>query len=146
VVTLSPWGLVRFLHVLAAIGWVGGQLVLSGVVLPVLRRRLRPNLRVPIIRETALRFAAVANMALLPTLLVTGVALAAHRGMTLAGLGDPGYGRTLAIKLVFVALSVVLAGAHGSLAVRRPRQARPLAIAGLVSSVAIVVFATALVP
>lgn len=144
--TLSPWGLVRFLHVLAAIGWVGGQLVLSAVVLPVLRRRLRPSLRAPLIRETALRFAAVANMALLPTLLVTGVALAAHRGVTPASLDDPGYGRTLAVKLLFVLLSVVLAGAHGFLAARRPRRARPLAVAGLVSSVAIVVFATALVP
>ena len=144
--TLSRWSLIRFLHVLAAIGWVGGQLTLSAVVLPVLRRRLSPDLRGPLIRETALRFAAVANMALLPVLLVTGVALAGHRGVAPGSLDDPGYGRTLAVKLAFVLLSVVLAGAHGFIAVRHPSRARPLAIAGLVSSVAIVVFATALVP
>jgi putative copper export protein len=144
--TISPWSLVRFLHVLAAMGWVGGQLTLTAVVLPVLRRRLSPDLGGPLIRATALRFAAVANMALLPVLLVTGIALGGHRGVTPGNLGEPGYGRTLAGKLVFVLLSVVLAGAHGFIAVRHPRRARPLAIAGLVSSAGIVVFATALVP
>jgi putative copper export protein len=143
---VSPWSLIRFLHVLAAMGWVGGQLALSAVVLPVLRRRLSPRQRGPLVRETALRFAAVANMALLPMLVVTGVALAWHRGVTPASLNDPGYGRTLAIKLVFVVLSVLLAGAHGFIAVQHPKRARPLAIAGLASSVVIVVFATALVP
>jgi uncharacterized membrane protein len=31
---------VRFIHVLSAMVWVGGQLLLSLLVLPVLRRRL----------------------------------------------------------------------------------------------------------
>lgn len=66
--------------------------------------------------------------------------------MTFGTLDDPGYGPLLGIKLVLVLVSVVLAAAHGILASKRPGQGRPLAIAGLASSVGIVVFATALVP
>jgi uncharacterized membrane protein len=144
--SVSSWSLVRCVHVLAAMGWVGGQLLLSGVVLPVLRGRLEPEARVQVIRATAHRFALVANVALLPALVGTGIALAWHRGVTVDGLGDAGYGRLLALKLVFVVVSVVLAAAHGVLAMSKPRVARPLAIAGLAASIAIVVFATALVP
>lgn len=144
--SVSGWSLIRFVHVLAAMGWVGGQLLLSVVVLPVLRQQLAPAVRGPLIRQTATRFAVVANTTLLPLLLVTGVALAWHRGVTLRTFDDGGYGRLLGIKLVLVAGSVALAAVHGIVATRRPRTARPLGIAGLASSIAIVVFATALVP
>ncbi|MCA1702978.1 MAG: DUF4149 domain-containing protein [Actinobacteria bacterium] len=143
---VSRWSLVRFVHVLAAMGWVGGQLFLSVVVLPVLRRTLDPDVRGPVVHRTAERFAAIANAALLPMLVVTGIMLAWHRGVTLASLDDAGYGRLLSIKLVLVVISVGLAASHGVLATRSPRRARPLAIAGLATSLGIVVFATALVP
>jgi putative copper export protein len=145
-VSVSAWSLVRFVHVLAAMGWVGGQLTLSAIVLPVLRRNPDPAARAPLIRETAMRFAFVANTTLLPLLLASGIALAWHRGVTFGTFDDPGYGRLLGIKLVLVVASVVLAAVHGVLATRRPRSARPLAITGLATSVGIVVFATALVP
>lgn len=144
--SVSGWSLVRFLHVLAAMGWVGGQLLLSVVVLPVLRAALPPELRGPVIRQAAQRFAVVANAVLLPVLLVTGITLAWHRGVTLGSLDDAGYGRLLGTKLVLVLMSIVLAAVHGMIALRNPRRARPLAIAGLATSIGIVVFATALVP
>lgn len=144
--SVTGWSLIRFVHVLCAMGWVGGQLLLSGIVLPVLRAELPVETRVPLIHHTARRFALIANVALLPLLLVTGIALAWHRGVTFGSFADAGYGRLLGIKLVFVGASVGLAAAHGVLASRRPSIARPLAIAGLFSSIAIVVFATALVP
>ena len=144
--SVTWWSLVRFVHVLAAMGWVGGQLLLSAVVLPVLRHRLDPEVRAPLVRATATRFAVVANVALLPVLLASGIALAWHRGVTLGTFDDPGYGRLLGIKLVLVVISIGLAAVHGVLATSRPRTARPLGIAGLASSMGIVVFATALVP
>ncbi|MGQ0618050.1 MAG: hypothetical protein ACT4PW_13850 [Acidimicrobiia bacterium] len=144
--TVNGWSLVRFAHVVAAMGWVGGQLLLSAVVLPVLRAEVAPAIRAPVVRPIARRFALIANALLLPTLLGTGVALAAHRGVTLATLGEAGYGRLLGLKLIFVASSIVLAVVHGTLATSRPRIARPLALASLASSLLIVVFATALVP
>jgi putative copper export protein len=145
-VSVNGWSLVRFAHVLAAMVWVGGQLLLSLVVLPALRAARAPVVIGPVIHSTAVRFAVLANVVLLPTLLVTGIALAWHRGVTFGTFDDPGYGRLLGIKLAFVVASVGLAGAHGVVATRRPRQARSLAMAGIGSSVAIVVFATALVP
>jgi putative copper export protein len=145
-VSVTWWSLVRFVHVLAAMGWVGGQLLLSAVVLPVLRHRLAPEVRAPLVRATATRFAVVANVALLPLLLASGIALAWHRGVTLGTFDDPGYGRLLGIKLALVVVSIGLAAVHGALATSRPRTARPLGIAGLASSMGIVVFATALVP
>ena len=144
--SVSGWSLVRFAHVVAAMGWVGGQLLLSAVVLPVLRAEVEPGIRGPLVRSTARRFALVANAVLLPTLLISGVALATHRGVTWGTFGDAGYGRLLGLKLIFVAASVVFAAVHGTLATSRPRIARPLALAGLASSLLIVVFATALVP
>jgi uncharacterized membrane protein len=39
---------VRFVHVLSAMVWVGGQLLLSLLVLPVLRRRLDAPSRAPL--------------------------------------------------------------------------------------------------
>jgi uncharacterized membrane protein len=144
--SVSGWSLVRFLHVLGAMGWVGGQLLFSVIVLPVLRRAADPPARGQLIEQIAKRFAMVANVILLPALLATGSALAWHRGVTLGSLGEPGYGRLLSTKLVLVLVSVIFAALHGVLARKGPRRARPLALAGLASSIAIVLFATALVP
>ena len=144
--SVTWWSLVRFAHVLAAMCWVGGQLLLSLVVLPVLRGHHEEAVREPLIRATAQRFALLANTVVLPMLVATGVALAWHRGVTFASFAHAGYSSLLAIKLVFVVASVSLAAVHGVLANRRPNRARPLAIAGLASSIGIVVFATALVP
>lgn len=144
--TVTAWSLVRFLHVTAAMVWVGGQLLLSAVVLPTLRAQLEPQVRGPLVRATARRFGTLANTVLLPLLLATGLALAYHRGVTLGTFNRPGYGRLLGIKLTLVVVSIVLAALHGVVATRDPRRARPLALTGLGSSLLIVVFATALVP
>ncbi|MGH9275028.1 MAG: hypothetical protein ACRDZU_10310, partial [Acidimicrobiales bacterium] len=79
--SVNGWSLVRFVHVTAAMGWVGGQLLLSLVVLPVLRAQLDAEARGPLVRVTARRFALVANAVLLPALLATGLALMWHRGV-----------------------------------------------------------------
>jgi putative copper export protein len=144
--TVSGWSLVRFVHVLSAMCWVGGQLTLTLLVLPVLRADIEPGIGRSIVRKTATRFGLVANVVLLPLLIGTGLALAAHRHVGWSTLSEDGYGRLLSIKLALVVVSIALAGLHGVLAARRGGGARPFALAGLASSVAIVVFATALVP
>lgn len=143
---MTGWAVVRFFHVLGAVGWVGGQLVLSAVVVPVVRARLGPGAdRTALLRDTGRRFAVVANGVLLPMLVFTGVALAVHRRVDFADLGGSTYGRLLATKLALVIASVALAGAHGVAARRNPALSRPLAIGGLLASVSILLFATALV-
>jgi uncharacterized membrane protein len=120
---------VRFVHVLSAMIWVGGQLLLSLLVLPVLRRRLDAASRAPPTREVGVRFGIFTVAIFLPVQIVTGIALAAHRGLTVSDLTEPGYGRTL-----------------GEVGRGQDRLARLLAIATLLGSVGVVLLATALVP
>ena len=142
---MTIWSLVRFLHVLGAVGWVGGQLTLSAVVVPAVRTHVEGGpQRVALMRDTGRRFARLANFGLLPVLVATGLALAGHRRIDFGGLGSSTYGRLFAAKLSLVAVSIVLAGVHGATA-GRSRASRLLAMAGLGAAVGIVLFATALV-
>ena len=68
-------------------GWVGGQLLLAGVVMPVVRAELPPHVRGPLIHHTARRFASLANFVLLPVLLVTGDEASCREGRQLLGDG-----------------------------------------------------------
>lgn len=143
---MTIWSVIRFLHVLGAIGWVGGQLALSTVVVPVVRRRVPARAdRAGLMQDTGKRFALLANAILLPTLITTGIALAVHRRIDFTDLVSSTYGKLFATKLTLVVASIGLAAAHGVTVRRTPRLSRPLAIAGLTASVSIVLFATALV-
>jgi uncharacterized membrane protein len=138
---------VRFVHILSAMVWVGGQLLLSLLVLPVLRRRLDAASRAPLTREIGIRFGIFTVAVFLPLQVATGIALAAHRGLTVSDLAEPGYGRTLGGKVVLFAVVLLISGLHG-VAVRRgqDRLARLLGIATVLGSVGVVLLATALVP
>ena len=137
----------RFVHVLSAMVWVGGQLLLSLLVLPVLRRRLDAASRAPLTREVGVRFGVFTVAIFLPVQIASGIALAAHRGLTVGDLAEPGYGRTLGEKLTLFAVVLVISGVHGAAVHRgQDRLARLLGIATLVGSVGVVLLATALVP
>jgi len=83
----------------------------------------------------------------LPLQILTGIALAAHRGMTLRSLAGPGYGQTLGEKVVLFAAVLLASGAHGVAVGRgQDRLARLLGIATLLGSVGVVLLATALLP
>jgi putative copper export protein len=147
---ITVWALVRFVHVVLAMAWVGGQLLLSLLVLPVLRRRLDAATRAPLTREVGIRFGVFTVAVFLPLQVLTGLALAAHRGVTLRSLAAPGYGRILGAKVVLFAVVLLVSGAHG-VAVGRgqdwlARLARLLGVATLLGSVGVVLLATALVP
>jgi uncharacterized membrane protein len=138
---------VRFVHVLSAMVWVGGQLLLSLLVLPVLRRRLDAASRAPLTREVGVRFGVFTVAIFLPVQIASGIALAAHRGLTLPDLGEPGYGRTLGEKVTLFAVVLLISAVHGMAVGRgQDRLARVLAVATLLGSVGVVLLATALVP
>jgi uncharacterized membrane protein len=144
---ISFWTLVRFVHVLSAMVWVGGQLLLSLLVLPVLRRRLDAASRAPLTREVGVRFGVFTVAVFLPVQIATGIALAAHRGVTVGDLAEPGYGRTLGEKVALFAVVLLISGVHGVAVGRgQDRLARLLGIATLLGSVGVVLLATALVP
>jgi uncharacterized membrane protein len=63
----------RFLHVLAALVWIGGMLFVALVLVPVVRAQADPALRARLFHQVGVRFRAVGWAALL-VLLATGLA------------------------------------------------------------------------
>jgi uncharacterized membrane protein len=101
---VTVWNAVLWLHLVAMAFFVGGQLMLAAIVVPVLRGREGGE---PM-RAAARRF-GYGTLAAILVLIGTGVAMSAH------------YHRwrdsTLQVKLGLVVLVVVLIGVH----MRRPR-------------------------
>ncbi|GIH81254.1 hypothetical protein [Planobispora longispora] len=142
---MTWWAVVRFAHVLSAALWVGGQLTVSLVVLPLARRLLDEQRRAQVMRAVGRRFGVFTGAVFLPVQLGTGVALAWRKGVTWESLGDPGYGRILAAKLALFCAVMVAAGLHGwATGAGRPALARAMAVTALVGSVGVVLLATAL--
>ncbi|TMR38084.1 hypothetical protein [Actinomadura geliboluensis] len=141
---MTWWSVIRFLHVSGAALWVGGQLTISLVLLPLARRKLAAEQYTGMAREVGRRFGIFTGAVFLPVQITTGVAMAWHKGVTWASLTEPGYGRILAAKLLLFAAVVAVAGVHGWASSRHPSFARAMAIASLVGSVGIVLIATAL--
>ena len=143
--TVGWWSLVRFVHVAGAALWVGGQLALSLVILPLARHLLAPEAKESFTAAAGRRFGMLTGALFLPAQLATGWALAWHRGDTWASLAEPGYGRTLAAKLALFVLVMLAAAGHGiAHAKGRAELARILAVASLVGSLGVVLLATAL--
>lgn len=142
---LGLWSLVRFVHVLGAVIWLGGQLTISALVLPVARRRLEAADRAGLMRVLGMRFGIATVAVLIPLQIATGAALAAHKGVTWSSRAQPGYGRTLAGKLVAFVLVMLAAGLHGwANSAGRTVVARALAVSSLLGSLVVVLLATAL--
>ncbi|MEU0830302.1 hypothetical protein [Streptomyces sp. NPDC005969] len=145
--TVGLWSLVRFVHVAGAALWVGGQLALSLVILPLARHLFAPEARDRFTAAAGRRFGMLTGAVFLPAQLATGWALAWHKGVTWASLAEPGYGRTLAAKLALFAVVMAAAGGHGiAHAKGHAELARILAVVSLVGSLGVVLLATALPP
>ncbi|MEU3950411.1 hypothetical protein [Streptomyces sp. NPDC029526] len=143
--TVGWWSLVRFAHVAGAALWVGGQLALSLVVLPLARHLLAPEAKDGFTAAAGRRFGMLTGAVFLPVQLATGWAMAWHKGVTWASLAEPGYGRTLTTKLALFVMVMFAAAGHGiAHAKGRADLARALAGASLVGSLGVVVLATAL--
>ncbi|WP_228044202.1 hypothetical protein [Streptomyces ferrugineus] len=143
--TVGLWSLVRFAHVAGAALWVGGQLALSLVILPLARRMLEPEARDRFTARAGRRFGILTGAVFLPVQLATGWAMAWHKGVTWASLAEPGYGRTLATKLALFVLVMLAAAGHGIAHSKgRTEMARTLAVVSLVGSLGVVLLATAL--
>ncbi|MFC3890416.1 hypothetical protein ACFOWZ_02945 [Lentzea rhizosphaerae] len=143
---IDPWTIVRFLHVLGAIIWVGGQLTITAVVLPPVRRLLTTTDRTDVLRTVGKRFALVTAVFFLPSQITTGILLAWRHDVTWAALLQPGYGRVLAAKLLLFTVVMAAATVHGIAQARhRPGPARAASVTALVGSLGVVLLATGLV-
>ncbi|MFE9924619.1 hypothetical protein ACFYQA_24470 [Streptomyces sp. NPDC005774] len=143
--TVGWWSLVRFTHVAGAALWVGGQLALSLVILPLARRLLAEEARDRFTAAAGRRFGMLTGALFLPVQLGTGWAMAWHKGVTWASLAEPGYGHTLAAELALFAAVILAAAGHGIAHSKgRTEPARALAVVALVGSLGVVLLATAL--
>lgn len=104
--------LADWVHLVAAMLWVGGVLTLAVVVWP-----LAPALR----RAAFLRFSRIAVF-LIGALVVAGTIVAIQRLPALDDLWDTSYGQTLLVKLGLVLVALAWGGAHHTFV--RPRLER----------------------
>jgi copper resistance protein D len=108
---ISVW-----LHIMAAVVWVGGTIFLVIVLVPAIRCRQFAGVASALIRWTALRFRWV-GWVCFGVFLFTGALNLVARGMDWRELRDPvfwqgSFGRILAIKLIVVAAILVISGFH----------------------------------
>lgn len=105
----------NFLHLFAAMVWVGGSLAIPLVITPVIRRKLPPEKRIELISAMGARYRPFGWAALI-VLLVTG----ARRAMiAFSGQADPwgafqdtSYGRALRAKILLFAVLVLVQLVH----------------------------------
>lgn len=101
--------LLVWLHLLAAVSWIGGTIFLSVVLVPVLKREPFASQKALLFRTTARRFRAVVWGAIV-VLLFTGPLLLHQGGIQIA---DPsGWPMVLAVKLGLVAILLLLTLTH----------------------------------
>jgi uncharacterized membrane protein len=98
-----------WLHLLAAVSWIGGMMFLSVVLVPVLRREPFASQRALLFRTIALRFRVVVWGAI-AVLLFTGPPLLHQRGISIAA--PSGWPMVLATKLGLVTILLLLTLTH----------------------------------
>ncbi len=106
---------VRWIHVLAAITWVGGMLFIALVLVPVTRKLHDPTLRTRLVEEAGVRFRTIGWIAL-ALMILTGLGNLVYRPYLLSA-------SRFQWKLGLVGLALVLSGLHDF--VLGPRAARP---------------------
>ncbi|MCL4541677.1 MAG: DUF4149 domain-containing protein [Chloroflexi bacterium] len=104
--------LLRWLHLLAALFWVGGQLFLIAVVVPVLRSELTRQEQIRLAAGVGRRFAGYSLVAL-GVLVVTGIGLALEHGVSVQGLFVNPWEQVLIVKVVLVAMVIPITTLHG---------------------------------
>lgn len=108
---ISVWVLARWLHLLAAITWIGGMLFILLVLLPVVRPALKPDDRAVLVGRVGTRYGVISLVALI-ILLVTGYFNGERRHVDWTDLTATTYGTRLLVKLVLVALVVIITAVH----------------------------------
>lgn len=103
--------LMLWLHILAAVAWVGGMIFLTLVVVPVERGIEDPRLRYDLVNKVGIRFKYL-GWGSIGILTITGLYNLFQKISTWDDLVSTGYGRTLLLKLVFVSIMFSLSALH----------------------------------
>ncbi|MBX5445401.1 DUF4149 domain-containing protein [Sphaerobacter sp.] len=108
---IDIWSVIRWAHLLAAIAWIGGMLFILIVLLPVMRRSVPSTERTLLVAQVGERYGVLSWVAL-SILVVTGVLNGERRSVAWFHLLDGEYGRTLALKLLLVAIVIPITLVH----------------------------------
>ena len=105
-----------WLHILAAVIWIGGMVFLTLVLMPVLRRPEYLGNAAALIRATGMRFRWVGWLCL-SLLLVSGTLHVGYRGFGWTDVATGRifmgpFGRALGIKLLLVAVIILISALH----------------------------------
>lgn len=103
--------LVLWVHLLAAVAWIGGMIFLTVVLVPVERGIGDPKLRFDLVNKIGTRFKYL-GWASIAVLLLTGLYNALTRIPSWGALFGTRYGLTLVTKILLVILMVVLSALH----------------------------------
>ena len=101
--------LLVWLHMLAAVSWIGGTIFLSVVLVPVLRREPFASQKALLFRTVARRFRVVVWGAI-TILLLTGFPLLHQRGIPI--MNPSGWPMVLSVKLGLVAILLLFTMTH----------------------------------
>lgn len=122
-----------YIHILAAMTWIGGTLFLVTVLVPVARKLQPPEARVRLLETAGRKFLRIA-WGSIGVLLITGVANLAHRGISPGEVLskevlDTEFGKILLIKLAMVFTTILLSVLHDF--VLAPRVTRSMEAGGV---------------
>ena len=110
-----PWLFVLWIHLLAAVTWIGGMAIISLVVAPVLASREQSSQRTELLLTIGERFSQV-SWACIIVLLMTGILNLMHLAIPFDVLFTTRLGKLLIIKWSFVAGMIGLSIYHDFIA------------------------------
>lgn len=110
---INPWldTLVLWIHILAAISWVGGMIFVAVIVGPYVRRTFPPEERTPLMAAVGKRFSILGWCAIF-TLVCTGIYNAVRFLRSWDALFTTNFGHILLVKIGLVAVMIGLSAAH----------------------------------
>ena len=104
--------IIRWIHVIAAVVWIGGNLVLAMVIVPYLRQNLTPVKRIKLLTQIGKRFEPIVWGCVL-VLIFTGIGNIFESGVFDDSFDHSGgFMQTLLIKLILFITLVFLTALH----------------------------------
>ena len=104
------WLLIRWIHILAAVTWIGGNITLAMIIVPYFRQNLLPIKRIHLLTQIGKRFEPVVWGCVL-ILFFTGIGNV-FESLGLSNIEANAYMRTLLIKLLLFIILLILTAIH----------------------------------
>ena len=113
--------LIRWLHVTAAVAWIGGNLILAMVVVPYFKKSVPPVERIKILTRIGKQFQPIVWVCVVILTFSGLFNIFSAIGGDSEAIGQ--FMRTLSVKIILILILVVLTGIHGFILGPRLEQA-----------------------